>query len=340
MRVLSKGLSDLPPFMRLVVFSREEPDIKRALESHPAVFSYHLDIKSTNTREDITEFLRYHFAEICTANEYISFPSDWPSDDIVQALRERAAGLFVWASTACLYIDSYDPLCRLQELLTQESVDISSAPFANLDRLYKTGLDSAGSWGNRSFRSDCCTILGAVLCARIPMSCSAMDSFLALPRPCLQSISHLRCVLQGGETEDAVRILHPSFHDYLSSRCQVEVWSVNIEVHNTKLAVRCIDLLDKNLRENICGLTLPHLMQKESLPEAVSYACGFWIEHVCLMSDIGNGIANQIYRFLGRHLLHWIEAQAILMSHGDTIRSLQNLLNRLKVDRLTLCVEM
>jgi hypothetical protein len=59
-----------------------------------------------------------------------------------------------------------------------------------------------------------------------------------------------------------------------------------------------------------------------------------------LMPDVGYDIANQIYRFLCRHLLHWIETQAILKSHGETIRSLQNLLNRLQVGRLTICVEM
>ncbi|MDQ1532138.1 MAG: hypothetical protein QOE37_2263, partial [Microbacteriaceae bacterium] len=205
MQVLSKGFSDLPPFVRVVVSSREEPDIEAAFEPHPAIYSYHLDINSPTTGEDITEFLRYRLAEIRTANKYILFPSDWPSDNVLYALRARAAGLFVWASTACLYVDSHDPLRRLEDLLTQESVDTSSAPFANLDRLYKTGLLSAGSWNDLSFRSDCGEILGTILCARIPISCSAMDSILALPRQCLQSISHLRCVLQGGETEDVVR---------------------------------------------------------------------------------------------------------------------------------------
>ena len=334
MQVLSKGFSYLPPFIRVVVSSREEPDIKGVLESHPAVHSYHLDINSTNTIGDITEFLRCRFIEIRTTKKNVSFPSNWPSDDVVYALRERAAGLFVWAATACLYIDNYDPLLRLRDIISQESVQRKSAPFANLDRLYKTGLHSAGNWDDPPFRSDCCSILGTVLCARIPMSCSAMDSLLALPRPCVQSISHLRCVLQVGKTEDAVRILHPSFHDYLSSRCQAEVWSIDTQEHNAKLAVRCIDLLDRSLRENICGLTLPHHVQKESIPEAVSYACAFWIEHVCLMSDVGDDIANQIHRFLCRHLLHWIEAQAILKSHGKTIQSLQNLLDRLKVGSL------
>lgn len=330
-QVLSKGFSDLPPFIRVVVSSRQEPDIKGALGSHPAVSSYYLDINSPGTKDDITEFLQYRLAEIRTSSEYeyISFPPNWPGDEVIRTLRDRAAGLFVWASTACLYIESYDPIGRLEELLNQELVDTSSAPFASLDRLYKTGLQSAGSWDDRSFRSDCCDILGTTLCARTPISCSAMDSLLALPRRCLQSISHLRCVLQGNEAE--VRILHPSFHDYLSRRSRGEVWFIDLEQHNEKLAIRCINLLDKSLRENIGGLSLAHPVRNETLPEAVSYACRFWIEHICLMSHPGLDITDRIHKFLSQHLLHWIEAQAILKSHGNTIQSLHNLLAWLKV---------
>lgn len=264
------------------------------------------------------------------AKKYVPFPSQWPSDDMVRVLRERAAGLFVWASTACLYIDSHDPLRRLNDLLTQKSVDTSSAPFASLDKLYKTGLQSAGSWDDSSFSSDCCNILGATLCARTPISCAAMDSLLVLFLPCLETISHLRCVLQGNETE-VIRILHPSFHDYLSSRCHSEDWFIDVEQHNVKLAIWCINLLDKSLQKNICRLTPGHSFQKETLPEGVSYACRFWIEHICLMSHAGDNILDQIHNFLGQHLLHWIEAQAIMKNHGNTIQSLGNLLNWLKV---------
>jgi hypothetical protein len=34
---------------------------------------------------------------------------------------------------------------------------------------------------------------------------------------------------------------------------------------------------------------------------------------------------------LGRHLLHWMEVLAVLKSHGNTIRLLQNLLDWLRV---------
>lgn len=335
LRVLWNGLSDLPSFIRFIIASREEADIQRTLASHPAVCSYHLHIDSAASRGDISEFLRHHLTEIRATNKYLQLDSDWPGDEKIDALTERAAGLFVWASTACLYIDSYTPDRQLNELITEQSVDTSSEPFANLDRLYKAGLQSAGRWTDPRFRSDCCAILGAILCARIPLTCYMIDSLLSLSQSCLQSISHLGCVLRWSETEP-IRILHPSFHDYLSARCGGEPWFIDLDQHNERLAVNCVKLLDSGdgLRENICGLTLPHPVQNETLPEAMSYACKFWVEHLCLISKAENNIEDLIYKFLNQHILHWMEALAILKRHDITIRSLQNLLKWVSVCHL------
>jgi hypothetical protein len=185
MQALSKGFSDLPPFIRVVVVSREEPDIQRVLGSHLAVYQYPLSIDSTPNKEDISEFIRWSLDQIRMKNK--SLPADWPGDNKTNALTDSAGGLFVWALTACLYIDSYDPIQRLEELITQQSEINSSEPFAQLDRLYKTGLQSVGLWDRPSFRSDCCNILGAILCARIPLSCSMIDSFLGLPSSGMQA---------------------------------------------------------------------------------------------------------------------------------------------------------
>ena len=332
MQALSKGFSELPSFMRVIVVSRPEADIEDTLLSHEAVHPYRLDIDSVATQEDISKFLQCRFTEIRERKKHSQLGADWPGDDKIVSLTNSAGGLFVWASTACLYIDSYGPDERLNELIKQQFQSDYSRPFVQLDRLYKTGLQSAGLWDNDSFRTDCCSILGSILCARIPLSHSMIDSLLALPRSrsSIESISHLGCVLRISET-GGIRTLHPSFHDYLSRRCSGEPWSIDLELHNETLARHCIQFLDNTLRENICGLTLPHPVQNESPSEAVSYACKFWVEHICLITHAADDIGDLIYGFLCRHLLHWMEVLALLKHHGNTIRSLQNLLDWLQV---------
>ena len=330
MQVLSKGFSDLPSFIRIIVVSRPELDIQHALGYHLHLRPYPLDIDSATNKDDVSEFIRHRLEEIRIKDGFLG--DHWPGDDKIRSLANRAGGLFIWASTACLYIESYAPNRRLSELVNEQPEDNSSGPFAQLDSLYKTGLQSADLWNDSSFRSDCCNILGIILCARVPLSCSVIDALLTLPQdtPSLKSISRLRCVLQVREKEQ-IRILHPSFHDYLSERCRDQPWSIDLECHNKELALRCINLLDKELRENICDMTLPYLSRKKPLPEALSYACKFWIEHICLVSDVTDNIVNRTYDFLVKHLLHWIEALAILNSHDHTIRSIHNLMKWLQV---------
>jgi hypothetical protein len=328
LQALSTGFQNLPPFIRVMVVSRQEDDLQHTLGYHSAVYQYRLGIDSATDQEDISQFIRYRLDHIRMKTKYLPLDSDWPSHDKINALTKSACGLFVWASVACSYIDSYDPGRRLNELISQQSYT-TSGPFAALGRLYKTCLQSAGTWDDALFRSDFCNILGAILCARTPLSCSMVDSLLVLPRPSRLSISRLENVLH--LTESDIRILHPSFHDYLSKQCSTEPWSIDLEEHNEKLAVHCIQLLDTELKENICALTLPHLVGGRALPEAVSYACKFWVEHICSISRAADDIGNRIYTFLCQHLLHWMEAMAVLKSHDVSIRSLQNLAWWLKV---------
>jgi hypothetical protein len=329
MQALSKGLSGLPSFFRIVVVSRQESDIQQALGSHPDVRPYPLNIESA-TNKDVSEFVQHRLDEIGMKDGFLC--ADWPGSAKINALAEGAGGLFIWASTACLYIESHDPDKRLSELIDKQRESSSSGPFAQLDSLYKTSLQSSGLWNDPSFSSDCCSILGVILCARIPLSDSVIDALLVFPqhRPCRKSISRLTSVLRISETE-GIRVLHPSFHDYLSERCSGERWTINLQLHNKELALRCINLLDEELRENICDMTLPHLTQKKSLPEAISYASKFWIEHTCLISDATDDIVNRIYNFLVNHLHHWMEVLALLKSHDHTIRSIQNLIQWLRV---------
>ena len=329
LQVLSKGFSNLPSFIRIIVFSRPELDIQRALGSHLHLRPYPLDINS-ETNEDVLAFIRHRLEEIRISDGCLG--DHWPRDDLISALADDAGGLFIWASTALLYIESGYPSQRLSQLVTEQPDDNPSGPFAQLDSLYKTCLQSIGLWNDQVFRSYCRNVLGAILCARVPLSCSVIDALLALREdtPSLNIVSRLRCVLHISETE-GVRILHPSFHGYLSERCRGRPWSVDPEHHNKEFALRCINLLDKELRENICDMTLPYLTRKNNLPDAISYACKFWIEHICFASDATDDIVNRMYDFFFKHMLHWMEALAILNSHDHTIQSICDLMEWLPV---------
>ena len=59
MQALSKGLSNLPSFLRIMIVSRPESDIQHALGSNLHVLPYPLDIDSVANKDDVLVFIRH-----------------------------------------------------------------------------------------------------------------------------------------------------------------------------------------------------------------------------------------------------------------------------------------
>src|SRR5882762_6612753 len=89
LQVLSRGFKNLPSFIRVMVVSREEPDIEYILGSHPMVSRYALDIDSA-INQDIATFIRYRLNKISMENEYLGLDSNWPGEEKVGALVNSA----------------------------------------------------------------------------------------------------------------------------------------------------------------------------------------------------------------------------------------------------------
>ena len=321
--VLSLEIGNLPPYIRIIITSRPEDDIKDALQSHQSVRGHELDITTNSTERDITMFIENEMGRIRRANSTLNLQPDWPGAEKISALTKHAGGLFVWASTACAFVSGcHDPRENI-DLLT--GIATSSIPLKALDHLYETALRTAGNWSDDRFCSDCLAILGLILVVKVPLSCNTMNDIICLPRPTLHTIKGLRSVLRWSES-DPIRILHPSFQDFLSDRfrCGTSRWFVDLDTHNDRIAVRCITLLEEKLKKNICNLAVREAFADCTLSESLSYACIHWIDHV-LAAKTGNQHLERIYLFLSMHLLHWMEAMSILRMSRRTMRELKRL---------------
>jgi len=332
LKVLTEQSAKLQPNVRILVTSRISIDISDAIQSQTHILAHEIQITSKDNGDDISSYLQYQMKLVRRKNRQLSLPSDWPGGDNIQKLVAQASGLFVWASTAIKFIDGYDPRERLDIILKGGA---ATATQSALDTLYMTALESlrpSGFWDDDDFIRDFTAILGLILAARRPLSTAAIDLLLCLPRgrPCTHMILHLGCVLQ----LPVVRVLHPSFIDFLldRSRCGHDVWFFNPSVHNRYLATRCLDRLTKFLRENMCGLMLSEDITHQTLPEDVSYACDFWIDHICSADEDTISTTEEKLRFfLYQHLLHWFEAMSILRRSRDIIGKLDQLLHWMSV---------
>lgn len=318
--------ADLP--FRIVITSRSGHDILAAFGRCDHIHTLELSVTSEANTHDIEAYLRRRLARIRDNAPHLGLEGGWPNGDDVRKLVKRAAGLFVWASTALEFIEEYDPQESMEMLLKKDpQADAERA----IDDLYATALDNAGNWKHRSFVADFRSVIGLVLVARRPLSNSAIDSLLRslnwTAKPCLHTISYFGCVLQAQESK-AIRFLHPSFADFLTdiTRCHREYWYFDQAQYNVLLAQQCLQHIRDTLKHNICNLTLSMPLANQSLPEAMAYVCIFWIDHVCAIEVSNNTITSLVEDFLRQNLLHWFEAMSILRRSRDTITLLDRLL--------------
>jgi NACHT domain len=321
--VLVKEFAGIPSYFRTVVTSRAESDICDAFNFQSHILPHELDIKSHVNYDDILLYIRHHMSLICSKNRHLQLGPNWPGEGILCQLVEQASGLFVWASTACEFINGYDPTERLEVILRAEA---TSGAQAALDAVYRTALESIGHWDDESFISDFRNLMGIILVTRQPLSSTAIDAFLHFPenRPSMHVISLLGCVLQ---QSPRVRVLHPSFADFLldKERCGRDMWLFNQPIYHQHLAFYCLEQMDGALKRNMCNMTFSGTLTKDKLSEVASYSCLFWIDHICTISDDIAPVLDRVYGFLLQHLLHWFEAMSILNRAKDTILQLNKL---------------
>jgi len=328
--VLADETIEIPSVIRIIITSRKEDDISKAFMDKRHIHVRELDLTTDDNKEDITIFLRHRIHHIQKQNPHLLFVPDWSVEDIIHTLALRSAGLFMWAWTACRFIDTYAPQNSLNTLLQG---DVNANAQSALDGLYATAFKSYEN--DFDFKSDFLSIMGTIIVARNPLSVQAIDALLRHKRSG-DMISKLGCVLM--TDKNLIRIIHPSFADYLYNhdRCKSDAFYIDRQLHNRHLAIHCINHLDGFLRRNVCDLTLSMGPVNATLPESICYASTSWIAHVIDMTIIPESFADTLQQFLFEHLLHWMEAMSILNRSREVITSLSRLLLWVEVSRVQL----
>ena len=324
LRVLASESPRLPSTVRIFITSRAERDIRGAFGPQPHVRVREIDIKSATNEKDVQTYLRHRMVAIRLQNEWLDLPSDWPGEARTEALALRASGLFIWAHTACRYIENgQDPEERLSQLV-QTALHTNAE--AALDGIYVTALESAGRWDDVTFAADFREIMGLIIVAQNPLTSRTIDLLnanmgVSRRRPCLHTIRHLGAVLQWGE-DKPICVMHPSFADFITEmrRCGSDAWFIDRAAHHLRVAWLCIAQLGKVLKKNICGLKLSTSGWKEELPEDVVYPARYWVDHLCNSETCSEeALAEEIYIFLRSNFLHWIEVMTVMRKARQTI---------------------
>jgi hypothetical protein len=119
-----------------------------------------------------------------------------------------------------------------------------------------------------------------------------------------------------------IRILHLSFHDFLTYCAQFSPvhrqFQVNEKEHSQRLALLCLHVLNKDLTSDIPGTSYltRSTPETEEIPaldgsqvtEVLWYACRFWAEHVVEVEGAGSeAFLGPLRQFLTGTVIVWME---------------------------------
>jgi hypothetical protein len=265
LRALCTIVTALPPYIKVILTSRDEQDIRNALADIDDGRSIN---DAAGTSDDILAFIRTEMSSLRKTQRRLG--QDWPGLDTEQKLTQLASGLFIWASVACKFISDGDAKAQLSMLL--RNVATSGTSLGKLDQLYLHIVQQAYATKTGRSLDALCYVVGPILLLKDPLSKAALDALLGLDDRLLDRplslphgvsigltssetiISSLRSILR--LDSGPIRVLHPSVFDFFTSpqRCSDPRFRIDKATYNQVLAWRCLAVMKELLKMDICGL--------------------------------------------------------------------------------------
>ena len=321
------------PSLRILVTSRPETYINTIFKGHQTSgIVLHEDIEQSVVSDDVRKYLRAGMSQI--PEELGLKPrSPWPPEKDLDQLVSRSGKLFIWAATAIRFVgDSVErnPTSQLKILLGM-SVGPDSHPYVMLDSLYATILSQATQNLRTSLVEGILTVIGTIVRLRSEMPVDAIGRFLD-DEAVETTLDRIQSIIPvPTDPLRPVQIYHPSFLDFITSceRCTDHRFHVDAPTHERRLALRCLDILNRQLSEGVDTLLKPtetlSSVSKEAvlavIPLEVQYACRFWAVHATFqpMDPGDEELASRLDKFSSTMLLRWVVALCILDAISDAV---------------------
>jgi hypothetical protein len=330
------------PCIKILLTSRMEDTIKRKLgKLIDCQITLH-DIESTIVQDDIRHYLARSLEKV--ASEWDLAPP-FPTDAVIDTLVGRAGTLFIYAATVVKWVsDSKEqPDLRLKQILEQHADELPYH-YRPLDRMYAQILSQAAqTTGNVKVRERALrNVLSAVVSLQEPVRAVALASLAGEESQTRLVLPLLASVLVVN-ADEPVRLFHASFADFLTDneRCQDKRFLVSSSEGHLHLAVRCLEIMNTFLQQDICSIGDPSLFNHEvdgldqllehAAPSELRYACKYWHIHVCSSTTATSSLTESLEVFCTTHLLHWIELLSLLGEIRSALASFRPLLTHLRV---------
>ena len=350
--ILGRFVSEIPE-VKFFITGRPEPHIREGfrlplLARATEVFTLH-EVGPSQVESDIRLYFTHELSELKASHDGLD---DWPTKVQLDLLCEQAGGLFVYAVASVEFIGNtnHDPRERLDRLL--ESPGGSSTHTGNtaLDSLYMSILQEAFNNDDPEVYSKIRSVLGAVVLAASPLSPSTIATLLGFDtEEVFLSLSLVQSLLVIQEdVNHPVRPLHRSFPEFIvdPDRCTDERFRVSPPDHHPGLLIGCLDLMNRSLEKNMCGI--PDAVTNDKIDDlqeraeqyigpGLRYACESWHKHPVDAHTPPahiHKITSLLHRFLQKKFLFWLEVLSVLDNVRDAVDALDVVTNWLEVRQI------
>ena len=270
---------------------------------------------------EVEDAIRFYVRQKFIENE---LDEAWYSVADVHALAVLSRGLFIFASTAVLYIldtsSAKDRNTRLQTVLGL--MNVTARP---PDAMYNLVMTQARF--DSTELNAIKTVLACILSARMPLSLSALADLVDMNIDVLRLLLRkLHAVVHspGKLDQPGLRALHASFADYLFEHAEQYI-RIPRSLGDTVLATGCLQVMAKRLRFNVSCSRSSYELNRSKKPENITlsleYACTQWIFHVARQQEPSalDGIIELVFppRFL-----FWLEVVSVLGRVRDAATTL------------------
>ena len=334
------------PMVKFFITGRPKPRIRTGfrlpmLVNSTSVFVLH-DVHPPLINSDIRLFLKHELSELAQQRQL----GRWPSDEHVDLLCSRAAGLFVYAAATVKFLDSnihlpedrLDVIVQLPECTTPEG-KTRIDPKTTLDSLYTSILQTAFSEGDPKVYSRIGSTIGAVILLVNPLPPSAIAKLIHLdPRQVVLFLTLVQSLLAlGGDFTHPVKPFHKSFPDFITdpSRCADTRFYISPKDLHLELATNCLRVMNDGLEQNL--LSLPDYAlnsEVQDLETRISdrisidlrYACLSWHDHLTKTEGDVTDVVSYLSIFLEEKLLAWLEVASAVGAVGRAAFALESLM--------------
>ena len=326
--VLCSIMSDLPPNIKILIFSRPEQWITANIPHHIK----RLDLATENSAYDVYLLVCATLTELAEVHEW----NDWPSDVQVIQLCRFAAGHLGLAAIALKWIArqiEYEGSARRDEVIEE----VSKLGTGELDELYTfifNRILPPRDPPRKRYLKGLKVVLGCLVDLQEHLDIGGISMLLSpslddfdVPH-CMKRISSL--IVDGTEllTEKTVPKVHKSVVDYLvSSRTDPDL---RIE-HHQSLTTICFESIER-LTFNVGNIRSSHLrMNPSPSPQVIAYPYRWLGHHVKNGGDRAT-LVPDVEKFMKTRFLQWLEVLSVQNLVDDVaVSTLKILENQIKV---------